>query len=133
MTETPNPEVEESINNLVREFYREARQDSLLGPIFNSAIEDWDVHLRIVADFWSKALLKTERYTGSPFPLHMKMPVELEHFERWLALFEETAKATLPAEYGAKAIAKVRHMAESFKAGIFIFVDKNGRPARHPG
>lgn len=133
MTETPNAEVEESIKTLVREFYGKARQDPLLGPIFNSAVEDWDIHLRVVADFWSKALLKTERYTGSPFPFHMKMPVEPEHFERWLALFEETAKTTLPAEYAAKAIAKARHMAESFKAGIFIFVDKDGRPARHPG
>jgi hemoglobin len=39
----------------------------------------------------------------------------------------------LPPEYAAKALAKARHMAESFKAGIFPFVDKEGNPARHPG
>lgn len=103
-----------------------------MGPIFNSTVEDWDVHLRVIANFWSKALLATERYNGSPFPLHMNLPLELAHFERWLALFEETAKATLPAEYVPEAVAKARHMAEAFKAGMFIFVDKDGRLSRRP-
>ena len=124
--------VEEAIKNCVAAFYAKARQDPLLGPIFNNAVHDWDGHLRIISNFWSKALLATHRYSGSPFPLHMNLPLELEHFERWLSLFEETAKAALPAEYAAKAIAKARHMAEAFKAGIFIFVDKDGRPSRRP-
>jgi hemoglobin len=62
----------------------------------------------------------------------VNLPLEPEHFERWLSLFDETAKAALPAEYAAKAIAKARHMAESFKAGMFIFVDKDGAPSRRP-
>jgi len=66
------------------------------------------------------------------FVHHRNLPVELEHFDRWLALFEETVKSTLPAAYAEKALAKAHHMAESFKAGIFPFVDKSGRPARHP-
>ncbi|WP_091680352.1 group III truncated hemoglobin [Methylocapsa palsarum] len=124
--------VEAAISLCVKEFYHKARRDDLLGPIFNKVILDWDVHLRLIEKFWSKALLMTDDYTGSPFVHHMKLPVELEHFERWLSLFEEAADATLPAEYTKKAIAKARHMAESFKAGIFPFLDKNGKPARHP-
>ncbi|HUI22472.1 MAG TPA: group III truncated hemoglobin [Methylocella sp.] len=131
MTDVQAAEVEEAIRVCVREFYGKARQDRLLGPIFNATVLDWDTHLRVVADFWSKALLRTDRYSGSPFVHHMNLPVELEHFERWLSLFEETVKTTLPSEYAATALAKARHMAESFKAGIFPFVDKHGRPARH--
>jgi hemoglobin len=132
VTDARAAEVEEAIRICVREFYGNARQDSLLGPIFNNTVEDWDVHLRVIANFWSKALLQTDRYNGSPFVLHRNLPIEVEHFERWLALFEETVNGTLPVEYSAKALAKARHMAESFKVGIFPFVDKDGKPARHP-
>jgi len=124
---------EEAIATCVQEFYRKAREDSLLGPIFNAKVDDWDVHLRVVANFWSRALLGTDRYNGSPFVVHMNLPVELAHFSRWLALFEETARETLPPELAGKALAKANHMAESFKAGIFPFVGSDGKPARHPG
>jgi hypothetical protein len=41
------------------------------------------------------------------------------------------AIVTLPVEYATKALAKARHMAESFKVGVFPFVDSQGTPARH--
>jgi hemoglobin len=133
MFEAAEVDVEEAIRTCVREFYGEARQDPLLGPIFNQTVEDWDVHLRVIADFWSKVLLQTDRYKGAPFVLHRSLPVELEHFDRWLTLFEATVHRTLPTPHAEKALAKAKHMAESFKAGIFPFVDQNGRPARQPG
>ena len=132
MTDVRAADVEEAIKTCVSEFYGKARQDPLLGPIFNKTVVDWDVHLRVIANFWSKVLLQTDRYNGSPFVLHMNLPIEPEHFERWLALFEETVEATLPVEYATKALAKARHMGESFKVGIFPFVDSHGKPARHP-
>lgn len=133
MSEMTDDPAEEAIRECVREFYGKAREDPLLGPIFNSTVEDWDVHLRVIADFWSKVLLQTDRYNGSPFVLHRNLPVELEHFDRWLSLFEASVQSRLPPPYAEKALAKARHMAESFKAGIFPFLDKSGRPSRHPG
>jgi hemoglobin len=132
ITETERLEVETAISACVENFYAKARKDELLGPIFSAAVHDWDVHLRVVANFWSRALLKTERYKGSPFVAHMHLPLELEHFTRWLALFEESVAQFLPQAYAERALAKANHMAESFKAGIFPFVDKDGRPVRHP-
>lgn len=133
MTDTQTAAVEDAIKSCVAEFYAKARQDPLLGPIFNGTVQDWDGHLRIISNFWSKALLATDRYSGSPFPLHMNLPVEPEHFERWLALFEETARATLPAEYAAKSIAKARHMAEAFKAGLFNLRRQGRKTVPAPG
>lgn len=127
-----HPEEEEAIQRLVREFYGKARKDPALGPIFNTAVKDWDVHLRVIANFWSRVLLKTDRYHGHPFPQHMNLPIELEHFDRWLALFEETAYQTLSPEHAAQAVAKAQHMAQSFKVGIFPFMDANGRRSRDP-
>jgi hemoglobin len=131
MDSPPNAE-EEAIAVCVRQFYAKAREDALLGPVFNAKVEDWDVHMRVIANFWSKALLGTDRYNGSPFVVHANLPVEVEHFSRWLALFEETAKTTMPPELAAKALAKAQHMAASFKAGIFPFVGSDGQPSRRP-
>ncbi len=130
----PTPEeLEAAIAACVRAFYAKAREDVLLGPIFAAQVEDWDVHHRVVADFWSRALLGTDRYLGKPFVVHAHLPIELEHFDRWLALFEETARATLPGDLAAAAIAKAHHVASSFRAGMFPFVGADGRPARRPG
>jgi hemoglobin len=132
VTEAETIEMEQAIATLVRDFYAKARGDTVLGPIFNAAVDDWDVHLRVVANFWSKVLLQTDRYSGHPYVAHVKLPIELEHFGIWLRLFAETAKATLPPEFAEKAIAKAHHMAESFRSGMFPFQDQNGRPSRCP-
>lgn len=123
---------EEAIMACVRSFYAEAQQDAVLGPIFAATVHDWEVHYKTIANFWSRALLGTERYKGHPFPLHTNLPVEPEHFERWLALFTEATETHLPPELAEKALAKARHMAESFKAGIFPFTDAQGKPSRLP-
>jgi hemoglobin len=127
----PSPE-QIAIKLCVEQFYGRARRDDLLGPIFNSTVVDWNVHLRVIENFWSNALLGTKEYKGSPFVHHMNLPVEIAHFTRWLELFEDTAKQTLPQALADKALAKANHMAESFKAGIFPFLDKDGNPSRHP-
>jgi len=67
--------------------------------------------------------LGTARYSGHPYPAHMHLPVEPEHFLRWVALFEETARETLNADLAEKAIGRARHMSASFQAGIFPFKD----------
>ena len=123
---------EEQISALVNTFYTSARQDAELGPVFNSAIADWDHHMQVVADFWSHALLGTTRYNRHPFPAHLSLPIKPEHFDRWLALFVVAADTTLPPPAADKAKARARHMIESFRVGLFPFVDKDGKPSRMP-
>jgi hemoglobin len=125
-------EGEKAIAACVQKFYATVRQDSLLGPFFTAKIGDWDAHLRTIENFWSRTLLRTERYAASPFAAHMNLPIEPAHFDRWLQLFEAAARETLPPDLAAEAVAKARLMAASFKAGIFPFVDAQGRPSRHP-
>ncbi len=122
---------ERQISTLVRAFYERARADDQLAPLFDAAIQDWDEHLRIVADFWSHVLLGTGRYRGSPFVPHTRLPIELGHFSRWLDLFSQTAVEVLPEPAATKAIAKARHMTESFKAGLFPWKTTDGTPSRH--
>ncbi|QSA95744.1 group III truncated hemoglobin [Methylococcus sp. EFPC2] len=124
---------EQHIADLVRRFYERAMADDSLRPIFEAAIHDWEMHHRVVEDFWSRTLLNTDCYRGSPYSLHARLPIRPEHFDRWLALFRETALEVLPAAAAERAIAKTEHMAEAFKAGMFHGYDiPPGPPLAYP-
>ena len=87
---------EPMIERLVRGFYAKIRKDALLGPIFEARIRDWEPHLRRMCAFWSSVALMSGRYHGSPMARHLPLPVDAAHFDRWLALFEETAREVCP-------------------------------------
>lgn len=123
---------EAAIRACVERFYEKGDADPLLGPIFAKSIPELAPHLDIVANFWSHALLGTKRYEGTPFGVHVNLPVEPEHFSRWLALFIETAKETMPEQLASAAIARAEHMTQCFQSGLFPFKDKDGRPSKAP-
>jgi hemoglobin len=129
--EAERASIETAIGVFVRSFYDKGLADPLIGPVF-AAIPDLDGHLVIIENFWSKSLLRTERYEGHPFPVHMNLPIEPEHFTRWLELFVEAAREALPATQAEQAIAKATHMAQCFQGGLFPFTGADGRPSRHP-
>jgi hemoglobin len=121
---------EEQIDQLVRKFYERARQEERLGPLFAHVVSDWEGHFKIVQDFWSSILLGTGRYKGSPFPPHARMPIELDHFDRWLTLFRQTAEEVLPPEAAAMAISRAEQMTKSFRMGLFPWVGPDGKDMR---
>ena len=88
----PVPCTEDDIAALVHGFYGKVRQDALLGPIFDAHVNNWDIHLSKMVDFWSAMLLGTRRFRGTPMPKHIALPdLSADLFQRWLALFRETA------------------------------------------
>ncbi|MGD0960816.1 MAG: group III truncated hemoglobin [Methylomonas sp.] len=111
---------EQHIAELVRRFYERAANDEQLKAIFDTAIHDWERHHRIVENFWSRTLLHTDRYHGSPYPMHARLPLRIEQFEVWLTHFRQTANEVLPPAAAAIAIGRAEHMAESFKIGMFL-------------
>lgn len=123
--------IETAIGDCVRRFYAKGADDPLLGPLF-AKIPALDEHLRIVADFWSKSLLGTERYQGHPFAAHINLPIEPAHFARWLELFSESARESLPKAQAEQAVAKAAHMTQCFQAGLFPFKGADGQPSRLP-
>jgi len=55
----------EQIAEMVRRFYADVAQDSLLGPMFNDVARvDWSAHLPKLTAFWCRALLSVPGYTG---------------------------------------------------------------------
>jgi hemoglobin len=106
------------INRLVRGFYARVRQDALIGPVFASRITDWEPHLQRMCDFWSSVALMTGRYHGQPMQRHLPLPVDSRHFDRWLALFEQTARELCPPNAAEHFIERARRIAESLELGI---------------
>jgi hemoglobin len=107
-----------SIGLLVRTFYGRAREDELIGPIFAAAVTDWEHHIGTITDFWSSVILRTGRYDGRPLRPHLALPLEGRHFDRWLRLFEATAREIYPADVAELFIAKARRIADSFEIAI---------------
>jgi hemoglobin len=104
---------EDQIRAVVDEFYRRARRDERLGPVFEAHVGAWDVHLARMTDFWSAALLRTGRYSGRPVERHREIDgLSAGHFDRWVELFEDTVRdLCLPREAEAFLV-RARRMRE---------------------
>ena len=109
----------EDVKLLVDTFYDKVRDDQLIGPIFNERIQNrWPQHLAKMYTFWQTVLLGEHTYYGSPFPPHAQLPLEKEHFERWLALFSETLQELFSGETADEAIWRANKMAVMFQYKI---------------
>jgi hemoglobin len=110
---------EDAIAALVGRFYGKARQDPMLGGLFNAAVADWDEHLGRIADFWSSAMLSTGRYKGNPLVAHARHPIEPDFFTRWLSLWHETTAELFAPETAAQFDLKAERIAESLKLALY--------------
>lgn len=124
---------EPSLAQLVNRFYTRVRADALLGPLFNRAIADWPEHLEKLAAFWSSVMLTSGRYKGKPLPAHLRHQAEItpEMFERWLALWEQTAQERLPPAAAEAVIAKAHHIADSLQMAMFHLLPLPPAPRVH--
>jgi hemoglobin len=103
---------------LVHRFYDRVRADPVLGPVFAARISGWEPHLERMVAFWSSVALMTGRYHGAPVPAHATLPVGWGHFERWLALFRETAHEVCPPAGAAHVIERAERIAQSLHMAV---------------
>ena len=110
----PQSCTEDEIRRVVEDFYRSARTDPMLGPVFEQHVGDWGRHIDKMVDFWSSALRGTARYRGTPLVAHTGLPnVTAEMFRRWLVLFARSAEAFASAECRERANSLANQIAES--------------------
>ncbi|MCP1336899.1 group III truncated hemoglobin [Futiania mangrovi] len=109
---------EAMIERLVHGFYDRVRGDPMLGPVFDSKISDWEPHLARMCAFWSSVALLSGRYHGRPMPAHVRLPVDARHFDRWLALFEATARDLCPPAAAEYFVERAHRIAESLEMGV---------------
>ena len=106
------------IDRVVEAFYARVRTDALIGPIFADRVEDWGPHLSQMKRFWSSVVLSSGVYQGRPMPKHLPLPIDARHFDRWLALFQETVSDLCPPQAAAVLMERARRIAESLELGV---------------
>lgn len=112
---------EDLIRRLVETFYDRILEDAELGPIFRRALSHrWSEHLAIMVDFWSSIALRTGRYQGKPQQAHRGMALVEGHFERWLVLFEATAREVCGPDTATFFIDRAQRIADSLQIGLNI-------------
>ncbi len=96
------------IRLVVDAFYTKIRADENLAPIFADRVKDWSTQMPQMYAFWGTMLFGKKEYQGNPLAKHMTLPVDSEHFQRWVALFVETVDQLFagPKAEQAKAVAK---------------------------
>ena len=83
------------IESLVDKFYKKVIIDDSIGFFFNEVVKlVWDRHIPTMYNFWETTLLGNVKYKGNPMLVHMELDkksrLRPEHFDRWLALWEQT-------------------------------------------
>lgn len=71
-----------------------------------------------MVDFWPSVALMTGRYHGAPMPKHLPLPVDAQHFDRWLTLFRATAIEICLPEGAARVIDRAERIAASIQMNI---------------
>jgi len=109
---------EAMIDWLIRTFYARARLDPLIGPVFESRVQDWESHFGRMCAFWSSVALMSGRYHGQPMTAHLPLPVDTPHFDRWLEIFAATARDVCPPPAADHFIERAHRIADSLELGI---------------
>lgn len=114
----------DDIKLLVDTFYDKVQKDDFIGPIFNDKIGNrWPEHLEKMYRFWQTILLEVHSYSGSPFPPHKHLPVDKEHFDRWMEIFVATVDTLFEGPIADEAKLRAKNMAEMFNYKINYFRD----------
>ncbi len=118
------PVTESAIRQLLALFYGRVRHDPQLGPVFARAVgttdADWAPHLARVSDFWSSVMLRSGRYHGDPFSVHLRLPdLQPAMFDRWLALFGETCAELFEPDVADAFRERAERIAGSLRMGLF--------------
>tara|TARA_R110002126_G_scaffold34352_9_gene106409 strand:+ start:884 stop:1291 length:408 start_codon:yes stop_codon:yes gene_type:complete len=119
----------DDIKLLVDNFYSTVQKDTFIGPIFNEKIGNrWPEHLEKMYRFWQTILLEVHSYSGSPFPPHKHLPVDKEHFDRWMEIFVATVNTLFEGPIADEAKMRAKNMAEMFnyKINYFRHASQNG-------
>lgn len=101
---------------LLRDFYRRAFLDDLIGPVFvDIAQMDLEAHLPVICDFWETVLFRAGTYKRNALQphklLHAKAGLTPAHFARWLQLWCSTVDDRHSGPNAAQAKVQGRRIA----------------------
>jgi hemoglobin len=118
------------ITMLVTAFYTKAIADDTIGYIFKKTPNfSVDKHVPIMISFWETLLFGVASYKGNTMLKHIdlnkKIPLNAEHFKKWIYLWEETLLEKFEGKNTQNAITKGRNIAAlmQYKIGNINSID----------
>ena len=92
----------------------------MIGPVFAAKIKDgnWQPHLERMYSFWNTVLFAVRDYNGNPFSKHATLPIQKEHFERWVGMFTETIDENFEGEKAEEAKMRANLMGNLFQSKL---------------
>lgn len=121
------------IEKLVRNFYRQAAMDDVLGPVFQAAHVNWQAHVETLIDFWSWQLLGETGYDGQTLraheSVHERTPLSDVHYQRWVELFCDTVDESFEGPLAEVAKGRGRKMAAAMQRLLAGDSDDGSAPA----
>ncbi len=116
----PDISNKEDIKIFVDAFYRKVRVDLLLGGVFAARIKDdeWGHHLERMYSFWNTVLFSQKEYRGNPFAKHADLPLQSQHFERWIDLFHQTIDEYFEGGKADEAKSRAKSIGAIFQAKL---------------
>ncbi|PCJ39910.1 MAG: globin [Moraxellaceae bacterium] len=105
----PDLDSPQNIDAFVASFYNKLLNDDIMAPVFlDDAKIDISDHLATISLYWQKMLFGDKQYNTNMMKKHRvlnsKRQFSKEHYQRWLAYFEQTAADTFAGEYTDKAL-----------------------------
>lgn len=91
------------IELLINSFYNKVKQDAIIGSFFTEVVQvNWEKHLPVMYNFWENIVFQTGSYNGNPMDKHLELNkkslILMEHFQRWILLFNETVDELFKGE-----------------------------------
>ena len=115
----------EDVALLVNTFYTKVRANDELGPIFNTAIKDWDSHLIHLTNFWESQLFRKNVFSGNPLKKHVEVDENNSNqltndlFGLWLQFWLGTIDELFEGELANLAKDRARNIASFMFMEIF--------------
>lgn len=115
----------EDVALLVNTFYTKVRANDELGPIFNSAIKDWDSHLIHLTNFWESQLFRKNVFSGNPLKKHVEVDknnnnqITNDLFGLWLQFWLGTIDELFEGQLANLAKDRARNIASFMFMEIF--------------
>jgi hemoglobin len=119
----------EGLLQLLRPFYIDIRQYDILGPIFNSHIEDWESHLQKITEFSALQTGGPATYRGGFAGAHMRLGLKPEFFDHWLGLWDFNCSRHLDQELAKQMSTLAHDMGRRLKNMLAEFRSKSFFPS----
>jgi hemoglobin len=88
-------ETREELEEFLKDFYRKAFADELIGHFFTEVVPlDLKTHIPVIANFWESVVFNTHGYRKNVMEvhrhIHLLSKIKKEHLNRWVKIFTET-------------------------------------------